>query len=82
MPTILRINSFTIRFFSNEEGEPPHVHVDRDGCTAKVWLTPTTSLALSRGYSAHETRLILKMVAENREQCLESWIKYFAGRKR
>ena len=40
MPTVLRIGPYRFYFFSNEGDEPPHVHVDRDAATAKVWLDP------------------------------------------
>lgn len=77
MPVIFRSGPYTIRFFSNENGEPPHVHVDRPGCTAKIWLLPEPSVAIVRGYAAHELRLVLKLVAENAQLCLESWYRHF-----
>jgi hypothetical protein len=36
MPTILRVDCFMVYFYSPGPGEPPHVHVDRSGSTAKV----------------------------------------------
>ncbi|WP_420608049.1 DUF4160 domain-containing protein [Novosphingopyxis sp.] len=35
-------------FFYAHEGiplEPPHVHVRKDGCEAKIWLTPIVRVA-------------------------------------
>jgi len=40
MPSILRIGPYRFYFFSNEGEEPPHVHIDRDAASAKVWLGP------------------------------------------
>jgi hypothetical protein len=39
MPVVLRVQSFVFRFFANEGTEPPHIHVDKGGATAKIWLT-------------------------------------------
>jgi Domain of unknown function (DUF4160) len=38
MPTVLRVGSYRLYFYSHEPNEPPHVHVDRDSSTAKFWL--------------------------------------------
>ena len=53
MPTIMRIGAFRFYFFSHEPNEPPHVHIDRDVATLKVWLDPV-EVAKSRGFRAHE----------------------------
>lgn len=55
MPTILRIGPYRFFFYSNEAGEPPHIHVQRDQFLAKFWLTPVT-LASSWHFAAHELR--------------------------
>ena len=76
MPTIFRIGPFRFYFFSHEPNEPPHVHVDRDAATIKVWLEPV-EVARSRGFRAHEIGGIVKMVEDNRERLLEAWHEYF-----
>jgi hypothetical protein len=40
MPTILRFNGYRAGFFSADGDEPPHVHIDKDGNSAKFWLEP------------------------------------------
>lgn len=40
MPTVLRIGAFRFFFYSNEGGEPPHIHIQRDRMLAKFWLQP------------------------------------------
>ena len=79
MPTILRIGPYRFYFFSNEGDEPPHVHIDRDTATAKVWLDPL-ELARSRGFRPKEINAILQIVAEHRRQLLEAWHDYFGAR--
>ena len=76
MPTILRLGPFRFYFYSHEPNEPPHVHVDRDEATIKVWLDPV-EVAKSRGLRAHEINDILVMVGEHRERLLEAWHEYF-----
>jgi hypothetical protein len=50
MPTVLRWNGYRFYFFSNEGAEPPHIHIDKAGSTAKYWLQPV-ALARNVGYS-------------------------------
>jgi hypothetical protein len=53
MPTVARINGFRFYFYSHEPNEPPHVHVDRAGASAKFWLDPV-ALARAVGYKPQE----------------------------
>ncbi len=76
MPTLLRIGAFLFYFYSHEPNEPPHVHVDRDSATIKVWLDPVEA-SKSRGFRSHEIGGIVAMVAEHREDFLEAWHGYF-----
>jgi hypothetical protein len=80
VPTIHRSGPYRFYFFSHEPNEPPHIHVDRDNLSAKVWLQPV-ALARNVGFSAHELTRILELVEENRQLLLEAWYGYFgAGR--
>ena len=80
MPTIHRSGPYRFYFFSHEPNEPPHIHVDRDNLSAKVWLQPV-ALARNVGFSAHELTRILKLIEENWQLLLEAWYGYFgAGR--
>jgi hypothetical protein len=38
MPTVLRWGPYRAFFYSNESGEPPHVHVRAGNFEAKFWL--------------------------------------------
>lgn len=76
MPTILRIGAYRFYFYSHEPNEPPHVHIDRDDATIKVWLE-VVEVAKSRGFRAHEINALLDMVAEHRARLLEAWHEYF-----
>ena len=72
----MRIGAFRFYFFSHEPNEPPHVHIDRDVATLKVWLDPV-EVAKSRGFRAHEIAGIVAMVDEHGARLMEAWHEYF-----
>ena len=76
MPTLLRSGPYRIYFFSREPLERPHVHVDRDDCTAKLWID-LVSLARNIGFGARELRRIEAIVHDHRDEFLELWHAYF-----
>ena len=76
MPTVLRIQGFRFYFWSREPNEPPHVHVDRAGASAKVWLQPV-ALAGNAGYPARELGVILALVRDRQPELLEAWHEFF-----
>lgn len=78
MPTILKIGPYRFFFYSNERGEPPHIHVQRERFLAKFWLNPV-ALAGSKRFASHELRTIQKYVDENREIFLEAWNEHISG---
>jgi hypothetical protein len=53
LPTVLRQGPYRAYFYSNERGEPAHVHVRAGDKEAKVWLHDL-SVALNAGYPARE----------------------------
>ena len=79
MPTVLRIGPYRFYFYSNEEGEPPHIHISSSDAEAKFWLEPV-ELAYNYGYRGHELRRIERLVIENLTVLVESWYEY-ASRK-
>ena len=78
MPTILRIGPYRFFFYSNEDGEPAHIHIQRDRMLAKFWLLPI-ALAGSSRFSPKELRKLEKLVNENKETFLEAWNEYFSS---
>ena len=78
MPTIFRIGSYRFYFYSNEKGELPHIHVQRERFLAKFWLNPVL-LAGSKRFPPHELRTIQKHVEENRQIFLEAWNEHIGS---
>jgi hypothetical protein len=40
MPTVFYFNGYRFFFFSNENDEPIHIHVEKGEGAAKYWLDP------------------------------------------
>lgn len=76
MPTVLRWKGYRCYFYSGDESEPPHVHVDHSGRTIKIWLE-TLKVAYNDGYPLREVTVILDLVDRNRERLLEAWRDHF-----
>ncbi len=75
-PTILREGPYRFFFFSNESGEPAHIHVQRERSLAKFWLAPV-SLARSTGFSSRELKRIEALVVEHENVLMEAWNGHF-----
>ncbi|MEJ7136957.1 DUF4160 domain-containing protein [Amphibiibacter pelophylacis] len=76
MPTVLRLSGWRFHFYSDEGGEPPHIHVDTGDGDCKFWLSPVR-LARSQGVKAQDLRRIESVVAENEALFLEKWHDFF-----
>ena len=75
MPTILIIGPYRFFFFSEESGEPVHIHVIRERTEAKFWITPEVSVASNDGFAQHELRRIMRLVEANKELIEDEWNK-------
>lgn len=80
MPVILRLGPYRFFFYSDEEGEPPHIHVESDGNAAKFWLH-NNELARSRGYRGHEIAALRKIIAAHADSFKEAWDVHFNDTK-
>lgn len=78
MPTVLRVGPYRLFFYAGDGGEPPHVHVERDGAEAKFWLDPVR-LERSRGLSAKEVRAVQAVIETHEQALLEGRHEFFGG---
>ena len=76
MPTVFRWNGYRFYFFSHEGSEPPHIHVDKAGCSAKYWLDPV-ALARNFGYPDRELNQLRDKLTERRDDFLRVWHDHF-----
>ncbi len=78
MPTVLRIGGYRFFFYANENGEPHHIHVQRERMLAKFWLRPV-SLAGSSGFAAQDLNRLLRLVETNQQIFVEAWDEFFSS---
>jgi hypothetical protein len=78
LPTILRSGPYRIFFYSADQQEPPHVHVERDDFEAKFWLEPLR-LESSRGFRRAEIRQVEDLIIRSKHLLLGAWHEYFGS---
>jgi hypothetical protein len=77
-PTALRDGPYRFFIYAGDGGEPPHVHVRRDGFEAKFWLEPV-QVAASLGFPDQELNRIRRLVVEHAGTLMEAWHDYLAS---
>jgi hypothetical protein len=77
-PTVLRDGPYAFRFYAADRDEPPHVHVVRDDCAAKIWLG-TMAVARNYGFSDTELARIVRLVNDRRHELREAWDDFFGN---
>jgi hypothetical protein len=76
MPTVLRLGPYRFFFYSLENGEPIHIHIECDEKTAKFWLDPV-ELAHSQGFRASELGRLRVLVVAHRVLFEKAWYADF-----
>jgi hypothetical protein len=79
VPTVLRIEGFRFHFYSDENNEPPHIHIASGNGECKFWLEPIM-LARNIGLKPHTIRQIEKLVLQNKEFLKEKYNEYHSLR--
>ena len=77
MPTILLLNGFRFFFYSNENNEPIHVHIEKGSAEAKIWLEPTIEITYMFEFNNKEAKEIMDILAINYEQFKTKWNEFF-----
>lgn len=72
MPTVLRIGTFRFHFYSDEQDEPPHIHVRTPEGECKFWLADIR-LARNRNVKPHDLKAIERLVFEHHSLLLEKY---------
>lgn len=76
MPTLMIWGGHRFRFYSSDGAEPPHVHIVKDGKSAKVWLN-RLEVAYRHGYTDQQMRALLAVIDKNRDAWIASWNDFF-----
>ncbi|MDZ7762513.1 MAG: DUF4160 domain-containing protein [Desulfovermiculus sp.] len=78
MPTVLRRGPYRFFFVALDQGEPPHIHVQREKMVAKFWLDPIMLQHIG-GFGRKELNTIAKLVNENQHLFMEKWHEFFGS---
>jgi hypothetical protein len=78
VPTIFIINGFRFFFYSNENDEPMHEHVQKAECEGKVWLQPGLAIAYMHKFSSGEVQQIMEIVEKELLTLKKKWNEYFS----
>ncbi|HWU57557.1 MAG TPA: DUF4160 domain-containing protein [Microbacteriaceae bacterium] len=73
---MLGLDGYRFFFYSLENREPAHVHVEHGENTAKFWLEPV-NLASSLGFRPHELSRVSLIVEQNLEGFRRAWNEHF-----
>ncbi len=60
-------------FFSNENDEPMHIHVEQAERSAKYWMETPLRLQYNHKFRSKELREIERIIEMNRELITERW---------
>ena len=77
MPTVFTVQGFRFFFYSNENNEPMHVHVEKGNATGKIWLETEIKVVYMYGFSSGEERQIMQIVANKIQIVKQKWNEYF-----
>ena len=77
MPTVLVVEGYKFKFFSNENNELPHVHITKGNGNAKYWLEPECMEDYTYGFTVRERRDIKQFTNSNRAFLIQKWNEYF-----
>ena len=78
MPTGERWLGYRFCGYGHGPNEPPHVHVDARGCTAKFWPRPVTP-ARNIGFTAKELAELLGHVRQRQTAFEDVWHGHFGA---
>lgn len=80
MPVVLRSAGFRFYFYSDERGEPPHIHVEHSGYDAKLWLD-TMSFAYVHGFTTRQQKEIVETVVKHENLIRKAWNDFHSGHR-
>jgi hypothetical protein len=75
MPTVLGIGGFRFHFYSDERGEPAHIHVATADGECKFWLGPVR-VAGNKGLRPDVVKRIERLVYEHEQFLLGKYHEY------
>ena len=83
MPKLFMVCGYTVYFWSNENGEPIHVHISEGRATStatKLWITSTGKVILSNNNSKITDKILwklIRMIEANSADIIDEWLNRF-----
>lgn len=79
MPVVFRWETIRFYFYSNEGNprEPPHIHAERQGAEAKLWLFPEVRVAESAGFDRRTLTELVKVTEQRKDEIERAWHEHF-----
>ena len=77
MPTVFYFKGYRFYFFSKENDEPIHIHVEKAGASAKFWLDPEVSEEYAYGFSGKQRKEIKQIIIVNLDTLKKAWHEHF-----
>jgi hypothetical protein len=76
MPTVFYFNGYRFFFFSNENDEPMHIHIEKAEGSAKYWLDPLEEV-YSYGLKAKQRKEIRAIIELKIIELTKAWYEHF-----
>jgi hypothetical protein len=76
MPTVFYFNGYRFFFFSNENDEPIHIHVEKGEGSAKYWLDPIEEV-YSYGLKVKQRKEIKAIIELRINELKKAWHEHF-----
>jgi hypothetical protein len=77
MPTVLTIKGYRFFFFSNENHEPIHIHIEKADSYAKFWIDPVF-VTINYGFNSKQLKEIGNYIEEHKEIITQKWNEHFS----
>lgn len=77
MPTVFYFKGYRFYFFSKENDEPVHIHIEKAEGSAKFWLLPQVKEEYSYGFSGKQRKEIKQIIVENLDTLKKAWHEHF-----
>lgn len=71
------VEGYRFFFYSHENDEPPHIHVEKGDGSEKWWLLPHPARVYSTGFKAGKQRRIEQLIHEHQDKLLTAWRRHF-----
>ena len=78
MPTVFYEQGFRFFFWSNENNEPIHIHVEKGDGDGKVWIEPVIKPAYFHNFSPKDQKAILNIIIIKSGTIKKKWNEYFS----